>query len=233
MNINGVVYLVDVPNINVLKHKLSTTPPPNGGVIMNTTLCLDMDETDNMIELWFPYHAQKATLLCPPPIAMYKEIDGDQEGFIQEYNKYLEPDQTVQEFIPSIILYLYRGGTVMIYSPSYIADETIWVNILMMYFYTRFGLKIGTSAQDGFYYDTRYDPSIAMYLYYHNMIPWQEFISICSINPFRSDAHIASKLSYDMQSVCGSINPEQYYLELMNGISNHKTLQPLVTFERK
>ena len=65
------------------------------------------------------------------------------------------------------------------------------------------------------------------------MIPWQEFISICSINPFRSDAHIASKLSYDMQSVCGSINPEQYYLELMNGISNHKTLQPLVTFERR
>ena len=52
---------------------------------MSRTICMSMDEADDTLEREFPNLVQKSTILCAPPSAIYKEVDGDSEGFINDY----------------------------------------------------------------------------------------------------------------------------------------------------
>lgn len=211
MNILGTIYLVDEPNIEILKRELSTNPPPGGGLATGTMLCIDMDESDNKLEQWFPYHTQKGTLLCPPPLAMYKEIDGDQEGFIQSYYEYLDYDESVQDFIASMLLLLHIGGRIMLYTPAYISDDTIWMNTLMLFFFTRFGITIGTSADRSFSYDAKYDGQVANFMYRRGVMEIFDYIN--SSTDLSCPPEFQDKVCIDLLPYCG---PEDNPLQLFD-----------------
>ena len=165
MNIIGTIYLVDEANMNVLRNNLMSFPPPGGGLATGTMMCIDMDDADDSIEQQFPMHAQKGTLLCPPPSALYKEIDGDQEGFIMEYNMYLDTDPSVQEFVASMLLYLHIGGNILLYTPTPIDSDAVWLSTLQLWFYTRYGITIGSGVNAPASYDPKYDVQIATLLF--------------------------------------------------------------------
>lgn len=167
MNIIGTIFFVDEKHMDVLQQNLSTMAPPGMPGVPNnmTMLCIDMSEEDDQIEQWFPNHSQKGTLLTPPPSALYKQIDGDQEGFIVEYNNYLDNDQSVRDFVASMLYYLHIGGNILLYTPTEMDADSIWLNTLRLWFYSRFGITIGTGLQDSFAYDAKYDYIIANELY--------------------------------------------------------------------
>lgn len=202
MIILGTIYLVDEPHIDVLKQNLMSIPPPEGRPATGTMLCLDMDETDNLLEMWFPQHCQKATILCPPPEAMRAEIDGEQEKFIQIYNNYLEYDPVVQDLIASLLLFLHLGGNILLYTPSYIEDDAIWINVLCMFFYTRFGITIGTSISGSAGYDPNYDSSNAVFMYSKGVMDPFDFIAS---NPeLYPNSQIIDQLCCDLAPYCHS-----------------------------
>ena len=183
MNIIGTLFVIDAPHIDLLKYQLANNLPPMGLLTGNRLLCMDMDETTEELEKEFPDHCMKATILCPPPIAMYKEIDGDQEGFIQAYNEYLEYDDSVQEFIATMLYFMHIGGNILLNIPSYLEDEPIWVHTLMMFFYTRYGISMGIMDQSYFSYDDKYDDIIITLLYQKKMVDVFDFIN-CNTNPY-------------------------------------------------
>jgi hypothetical protein len=81
-----------------------------------------------------------------------------------EYNDYLEHDDSVQEFIATMLLFLHAGGQVLLYSPAMLEDGAGWLNTLMIFFYTRYGITIGTPTNE-FSYDPTYDGIVAEMLY--------------------------------------------------------------------
>lgn len=167
----GTLNIIDEQHIDLLQYHLSNNLPPiPGQIIKNTLMCIDLDETSNELEERFPNHTQKATLLLPPPVAMMKYVDGDQEGFIEEYNAYLDYENSVQEFISSILYYMYMGGNILIYVPVCMDDDTIWLNTLQLFFFTRYGITIGTSAEHKYMYDENYDREINNLLYARDYI---------------------------------------------------------------
>jgi len=232
-NIIGTMYLIDEPHIDVLKSNLASTPPPGKGVATGTMLCMDMDESDNMLELWFPDHTQKATILCPPPIAMYKEIDGDQEGFIEEYYRYLDYDDSVQDFLASMLLYLHIGGHILLYTPSHLEDDAIWLNTLVLFFYTRYGITIGTGASDPFRYDERYDVQIANFIYERGFMDVFDFIN-SSANPFPPFT-VQEKLYTDLLPLCQpGDSPLDMYQLMVNSLlqDGAPIYKAAITFDR-
>lgn len=233
MNIIGNIYLVDEPHIEMLKRELSMNPAPGGGLATGTMLCIDLDETDNTLEQMFPFHCQKGTLLCPPPKAMYREIDGDQEGFIQEYYAYLDYDESVQDFIASMLLFLHIGGNIRMYTPSYIEDDTIWMNTLLLFFFTRYGITIGTSAERPAGYDSRYDGQIANMMYRHGVMEIFDYVNSCTemIAPYE----FQDKICQDLLPYCG---PEENPLDVFAHIRYSLTQEgkpitkPALIFDR-
>ena len=233
MNIIGTMYLVDEPNIDVLKNALSTMPPPNtpGVPIKNTIMCLDLDEGDNMLELWFPDHCQKATILCPPPLALYKEIDGDMEGFINEYNYYLEMDSAVQEFIASILFYSHHGGSTIIYIPCHMEDDSLWVHTLTSFFLTHYGISIG-GLKYQFSYDPTFDNTIAAFLY---TMGWMDIYDYAISSPSQliPSLYIKQKIIEDLGPIAGpDVDPLELYSYMRYAMARtgNLILKPAVTF---
>ena len=231
MNIIGTVYLVDEEHIDVLKSNLMNNPPPGGRIATGTMLCLDMDETDNMLEVWFPNHAQKATLLCPPPIAMYKSIDGDSEGFIDEYIRYLKYEESVNDFIASILLFLHLGGNILLYTPSNLGEDTVWLNTLMMFFYTEFGITIGTPTS-ACSYDPSYDSVIPNFMYLHGVMDLMDYIYSSTDIPL--DPIIQSKLRMELAPMTpiGEDPLEIYNIMKFHQAEGLMAFKPAVTFDR-
>lgn len=220
MNILGTIFLIDEPHIDVLKSNLMTNPPPGHSIATGCMICCDMDESDNMLELWFPEHCQKATLLCPPPSAMYKEIDGDLEGFIQCYNEYLDYDNSVQDFIASMLLFMHLGGNILLYTPSHIEDDAIWVNTLMMYFYTRFGITIGTGPDKPCLYDPKYDSVVATLMYDRGVMDVFDYIN--SITDPYPDPKIQQRLTFDLLPFASpGENPLNLYYLMRDAINRN------------
>lgn len=232
MNIIGNIHLIDDAHIDILQRELSTNPPPGGYLATGTLLCMDMDETDDRLEQWFPNHCQKATLLCPPPIAMYKEIDGDEEGFIQAYNDYLDYDPSVQDFVSSMLLFLHIGGNILLYTPSLISDGAIWINTLSMWFFTRYGVTIGTPMSKADY-DPKYDGMIADMLYRKGLMNVFDYINSC-VNPV-PPLDIEEKLCLDLELFCPiGEHPMELYYHMRNSLFNNgiPVIKPAVMFEK-
>lgn len=203
MNIIGTMFLVDEANMNVLRNNLMSFPPPGGGLATGTMLCIDMDDSDDSIEQQFPLHAQKGTLLCPPPSALYKEIDGDQEGFIMEYNMYLDNDPSVQDFIASMLLYLHIGGHILLYTPTPIDSDAIWLNTLQLFFYTRYGITIGTGINCPSGYDPSFDIKIANMLFAKSYMEVLDFIYSVGANSITMiTGDLLSKVLYELEPYC-------------------------------
>lgn len=208
MNILGSMYIFDASGFDILTKQLSVCPPPQGALRPGTCVCMDMDETTDDLERMFPLHTMKATLFCPPPSTMIKEIDGDAEGFIMEYNDYLEHDDSVQEFIATMLLFLHAGGQVLLYSPAMLEDGAGWLNTLMIFFYTRYGITIGTPTNE-FSYDPTYDGIIAEMLYNKGYI---DVFDYCNSTPNNVPS---SKALYELSRFCG---PGETPIEVYNRI---------------
>lgn len=232
MLLTGTMYIIDEPHIDVLKNNLMRMPPPGAALNPNTVICMDMDETDNMLEVWFPEHCQKATILCPPPSAMYKEIDGDSEGFINEYNDYLDYDSTVQEFIVSMLMYLSYGGNIILYTPSHLEDDALWTNTLLLYFFTRFGITIGTGIDTPYAYDIRYDGHIADILYVNNYMNLSKYLAFS--DPLSRSPEADRKLRMELAPMAGpGVDPMTIYYDaknLMMATGGVSLLKAAVTF---
>lgn len=237
MNIIGTIYFVDEEHMDVLRSNLMQIPPPGGGLVNGTMLCIDMDDSDNSIEQQFPLHTQKGTLLCPPPSALYKEIDGDQEGFIMEYNMYLDTDPSVQDFVTSMILYLHVGGHILLYTPTPIDSDAIWLNTLQLWFYSRFGIAIGTGTTR-FSYDQRYDAQIATMLFIKSYIGVLDFIY--SIGPNNVQAQMIGdelfrKVLFELEPYCYyGDNPMEilYFIQRNFSMGGSPAYKPAVVFGR-
>ena len=76
MIISGTIYLIDENGIGILRNTLLN---PDTGP---RTVVFNMDDTSKELEEQFPQQATAATVLAPAPDAIYCEIDGDHEGFI-------------------------------------------------------------------------------------------------------------------------------------------------------
>lgn len=220
MNIIGTIYLVDEHHVNVLQNNLMRYAPPGGGLATGTMMCIDMDDADDSIEKAFPMHAQKGTLLCPPPSALYKEIDGDQEGFIMDYNMYLDTDASVQDFIASMLLYLHIGGHILLYSPTPIDSDAIWLNTLQLYFYSRYGITIGTGESSPFSYDPKYDSYIASLLFSKNYMEVLDYLYAVAGKTFdpMSGMNLTEKALYELIPYCG---PNENPMNLLTYIQSN------------
>jgi hypothetical protein len=222
MMILGSVYFVDDEHFEVITSQLSIMPPPLKRRPVNGTLmCLDLDETSTRIEDMFPNHTQKATLLLPPPSAMVKYVDGNQEGFIEDYNYYLEYEPSVQEFISSMLYYLHMGGNILIYTPSCLDDDTIWLNTLRLFFFTRYGITIGTSITDKFAYDVNYDQMIDNLLYERDYIDIFDYIHSCTYScPDKEVWNVWDKVARDLYIVGGpESDPIVTFITIKNSIT--------------
>ena len=93
------------------------------------------------------------------------------------YNEYLEYDSSVQEFIASMLYFMHIGGNIVLNIPAYLEDEPIWINTLILFFYSRYGINIGTSPQNLFNYDINYDNIIITLLYQKKMVDVFDFIN--------------------------------------------------------
>jgi len=230
MNIIGTMYLVDEKHIDVAKQAMATNPPPMGALSKGSVLCMDMDETTNELEMQFPDHTAKATILCPPPCIILKELDGDAEGFIEGYNAYLDNDESVQEIIASILMFLHMGGNVLLYSPAFIDDDVVWLNTLMLYFFTRYGISIGTPTSN-FSYDPRYDEVIASTLYKAGYIDVFGYIN-CSPEQIPG-MDVQEKVYMDLLPVCGPGEvPMDIYMQVKNSLLMYgkPVIKPAITF---
>jgi len=234
MNIIGSMYIMDASGMNALVHQLSVNPPPRGILSGGTIICMDMDETTDDLERMFPEHCTKATIFCPPPSVMIKEIDGDGEGFIIDYNDYLEHDETVQEFIATMLLFLHVGGQVLLYSPAMLNDGAVWLNTLLLFFYTRYGITIGTPTNE-FSYDPNYDATIIDLLYSKNCINVFDYCNGYP-DPTIPSINLIDKVYYELSHFCGpGENPRDLYQRIkMNVIAyGVPILKPGVIFMEK
>lgn len=228
----GTMYIIDEQNIEVLKSQLSAFPPPLGGpYVKDTLMCLNMDESSSDIDDMFPYHTQKATLLLPPPFAMQKYVDGDQEGFIHEYNFYLEYDIAVQEFIASILYYLHVGGNILVYIPQCLDDDSIWINTFQLFFFTRYGITMGTSIEHKFAFDIMYNNIIDDLLYSKNYIDIFDYVN--NYTERMPGSLVWDKATRDLYTIGGfDVDPIQTYMMIKMSMQNYGVpiLRPAVTF---
>lgn len=188
MNILGTLYLAD--DINFVRLVLSDPT--------SRTICLSTDEADNTLEKEFPMMVQKATILCAPPSAIYKDIDGDHEGFVNEYTEYLN-SSSVTDFIALVLAFMHRGGNVLLYIPSY-TEDSIWVNTLLINLLDRFGILAGMSEDKSFSYNPEYDAIIADVIYTYGYISVFDYISSY---PFTEPSPQAiDRLNIDLAPYC-------------------------------
>lgn len=162
---------------------------------MSRMLCLSLDEVDRSLEREFN-RVVPATILLPPPSAIYAEIDGDSERFINEYNAYLYSEKPT-EFIVTILKLLHDGQNAIMYIPSF-NEDSVWVNQLMLNFFVRWGITIGLSKEKGFAYDQRYDIPIMEELYRNNYVDPLQFIMETPPGYYPNDPNLAVKLQNDV-----------------------------------
>ena len=197
MNILGTLYLTDNKNVVI-------------NAILNPsrfTICMDTSETgnveeDNMLHQMFPGNVQKATILNAPPKAVYAEIDGEHERFIELYNEYLDSPE-VTDFIVAMLSHMHRGyeRDIIIYVPNF-NEDSVWINVLLINIFTRFGIHIGTSPQDFFSYNPDYDQVIADALYQYNYIDIFDYIASNAVGNISSCVY--EKALYELAPFCDS-----------------------------
>ncbi|WP_301204361.1 hypothetical protein [Bacteroides acidifaciens] len=200
--------------------------PRNHGKCM----VLDMDEQDDSLEQHYPTIAAKATILLPPTTAVFREIDGDSQGFIMEYHSWLHND-TVEDFISAIILMMCRGYNVLLYAPSY-SEDTIWVNELLKYFEMTYGLHVGTSAENGFVYNPAFDPYNLDMMYFYCCISVMDYLAMIPPYYVNIPLTIMAKLNNDLATFSGGDEPiDQTYNRIRYALSINPNMVPAVSFD--
>lgn len=184
----------------------------------NKVFVLNTDESDQTLETMYPDKCQCATLLCPPPVAVYKEIDGDRNGFVAEYLKYLS-EPSVEEFIAVMLACMHQGRSLLISVTDY-SEDSIWLNILRGYFEERFGIHIGTSENDLPFCNPAFGDRVIEFMYSYGVVDVFDFMmceskqipmdfSIDLINKLRSDLSPFAVNGQDPLELYGIIKTNQ------------------------
>lgn len=228
MNILGTLYLMDNRDL-VINSILNPA---------RFTICMDTSETgdpeqDNLLSSMFPGNVQRATILNAPPKAVYAEIDGEHDKFIELYNEYLD-SPAVTDFIAAMLSHMHRGyeRDIIIYIPNY-TEDAVWVNVLMINIFTRFGIHIGTSANDFCTYDSRYDQVIADTLYQFGYIDIFDYIasSTTSTIPY----NVLDKAMYELAPFCEPGEDQNMLfarLKMHQNMTGRAIMAPAVIFKQ-
>ena len=195
-------------------------------------ISISLDEADSTLQKEFPNRVVSATVLLPPPSAVFAEIDGDSERFVMEYAAYLDSD-VVCEFNAVMLKLLHDGINVIMYIPSF-NEDSVWVNQLMINQYTRYGITAGLSAEKGFAYDTRYDYHVYNILYSHDYVDVFDYIigvnyAIKDIGSF--DPNIELKVQRDLSRfVPPDMNVNEWRFWLADAGTVNRFIHPAVSF---
>lgn len=203
MTINGEVNIYDEQHLDALTSYLINCPPPQSGQLYGSVLCVDLDDAGEFdLDKKFPYHVQKGTVLCPPPSAIYKQIDGDADGFVREYQSYLANDELVMDFESTLLIYLKNGGRILIYSPAPIDGGVVWLDILLSHIMNKYGIIVGTDKIP-FTYNPAYEVPNARNLFANNGINVLDFIYSVGCEPnnmgFYGIMDIYGKVLYELE----------------------------------
>lgn len=223
--IRGTLFLAD--ELNFVKAILSDP--------YSTTLIFSLDEVDHSLEKDY-YRAIQATVLLPPPSAIFAEIDGDSEKFVTEYREYLS-SIVPTDFIVTILKLLHDGIDGILYIPSF-NEESVWVNVLLSYLFETYGIKLGTSSTDGFLFDRRYKFKIAEDLFMRNYITALEYVAETYGNTYHTyiPETLVDKVYYEIRQFIPPGMPlEKYcdwYVESMIQSQTGFLPMPAVTFEQ-
>lgn len=221
MIIPGTLYLTDSKELVYQ----SITNPTN----VQRCMVIDLDEQSNELEEAFPRDAVIGTALLPPPSAVFREIDGDHDGFVEEYLLSLR-SENVMDYISSVLLMVYSGINTLIYVPCF-SEDSVWINILLTFFETDFGFHIGTSATNGFAYDSTKDINVLNTMFLYNCIDVLSYLR--DIPPYYNNhpPFLVAKISRELSMYCGDDNPSKAYYEYMNILQKNPRAMPAVIFE--
>lgn len=188
MNIfQGTMYVVD--SERVILGCINAAPYLNH-VVLNVSENKDEDISQS------PYLqgiVQDSTILCPPPSAVYMEIDGNTNGFIDCYREYLYSPE-VRSFILMALFGMYRGMRLYLYLPEF-TNESIWIGVLIGHLKDVYGIDVGLIGKK-FAFDDQYSEDILCEWYARNFIDVFEFISY--FNPM-------GRFGYKVQPLGGKI----------------------------
>lgn len=149
---------------------------------MNTSRIIDLDESNNLgLD---PRYRIPGTILLPPPEAIVAEIDGDEQKYDYIYSLYLSSD-AVQEYMASIIAYLYRGGKLLLYFPD--SDYNNTLKKLIYFIFNIYGIHIGLVGDNGTEGSCFFDADkeffqIDLMFIYTNIIGWKEYLYLYPVN---------------------------------------------------
>lgn len=125
------------------------------------------------------------TILLPPIDALIAEIDGDEQKYdMIYYNHLVSP--IIQEYMSSIIAFLYKGGKLLLYFPNDEYNNTmikLLYNIMMIY-----GIHIGILGDPNYdnascYFDANLEwYQLDLIYFYTGIMNWQEYLYYYPLN---------------------------------------------------
>lgn len=152
----------------------------------------------------------KASILLPPPEALYKQIDGDTKSSLAIYQEYLTSQQ-VSEYLDTMVYAVFRGINALLYLEDTgdpfnfgFTTETYWINLLMGEFVKQYGLIVGLINHKGiitsaFVEEHGSDIAIHHMLYIRNYISPIDYIYHVPNAAFYNNFIIMNKLKYDFK----------------------------------
>lgn len=118
------------------------------------------------------------TILLPPIEVQWAELDGDVQKFKELYFAHMTSPQ-VEQFIYTLIGYVYMGGNIIFYCPNDDAsglDISPSIGFILEYIEKGFGIHLGTGPQDTFKYDPSCIPMYYIGIYGLNIINTETFL---------------------------------------------------------
>lgn len=162
------------------------------------TKIISLDEDNTYMELNPANNPNviMGTVLLPPIEVQWAELDGDVQKFNELYFAHMA-SKPVEDFIFTLIGYVYMGGNIIIYCPDFDAsglDNSMSIQFILNYIEGGYGMHLGTGPQDTF----RYDPScIPMY-----------YIGIFGLNIINVETFL---MSYPLDAII----PENMYYKII------------------
>lgn len=162
--IKGIMYLTFDPNE---AYSL-------GSNINTKIISLDEDNQAQELNPMVNHNVIMGTLLLPNTEILWAEIDGDEYKFKGLYFDLLSLP-VVQDFIFTLIGYLFNGGNIVFYIPKDLKDSNS-INFLYDFFWKAYGLHISTGPQDNFVFDPKCIPMYINGIYMLGIIDPYDFL---------------------------------------------------------
>lgn len=192
MIVQGTVYMTD--SLELIHNELNSMENRRLG---RKIMVLSLDEMNCELEHQYPNDVYKAVCLLPPPSAIFHQIDGDQQAFIDDYTMYLQLE-VVTDYLSAVFNALMNGVNILLYTPSF-GEDIVWINILLNFMENFYGIHIGTSSVNRFWYNPSYDIALANTMYAYNAIDVIQYMIITPDDYVMIPHHLVAKIAYDLR----------------------------------